>query len=216
MTRELLLASVGAVVGLTLALFGFRFHRNLTELRRQLQLDSNLSKNKVTLGETVDGEVRVRNASGIVAHVDEIRVTQDPKLRVTFHGPEKELILPSDEANFSFRVTPLTRGRFQITAFTLTLTDTRGLFTAQLTYDEGMWLESHPGLAQPLTPLSLYAGGSNVLHKIPLGLDYAGIREYSPGDEDHKVEWKATARLRRLMVKALERISHKGSTRNWV
>jgi uncharacterized protein (DUF58 family) len=32
-------------------------------------------------------------------------------------------------------------------------------------------------------------------------MDYAGIRQYAPGDEYHEIEWKATARLRMLMVK---------------
>jgi hypothetical protein len=36
---------------------------------------------------------------------------------------------------------------------------------------------------------------------ISTGVDYAGIREYTEGGEYQRVEWKATARLRKLMVK---------------
>jgi uncharacterized protein (DUF58 family) len=200
-TREALLASVGVIVGLTLAVLGLRFYINLRDMRGKLQLDSRLPRSRMMLGESVDGELRVRNGSNTVVRVVGIGAKLDSELRLMFQGARSGLIERGDEVNFAFAVTPLTRGRFQITSFSLTLTDPRHLFTAELLFEQPTWLEILPGIVQPLTPRSLYAGGSNILHKIPLGVDYAGIREYAPGDEDHKVEWKATARLRRLMVK---------------
>jgi uncharacterized protein (DUF58 family) len=122
-------------------------------------------------------------------------------LQLTFPAATHEFIQPRGEASFPFAVTPLTRGRFQISRFQLTLTDGRQLFTAELAFEQPTWLEIFPGIIQPLTPISLYGGGSDIRRKIPLEVDYAGIREYAPGDEGHRVEWKATARLRKLMVK---------------
>jgi uncharacterized protein (DUF58 family) len=200
-TREALLASVGVIVSLLLAVLGWRFYVNLADMQGRLGIDSRLSRSRMMLGESVDGELRVRNGSNTIARVDGIGAKVDKELRLTFHGSSNELIQPGVEVNFTFAVTPLTRGRFQITSFSLTLTDPQRLFTAELPFEQPTWLETLPGIAQPLTPLSLYAGGSSILQKIPLGFDYAGIREYTPGDEDHRVEWKATARLRKLMVK---------------
>jgi uncharacterized protein (DUF58 family) len=201
LTREALLASVGIIVALTLAVLGLRLYTNLTDMRGKLQLNSRLPRSRMMLGESVDGELRVRNGSNTVARVDGISAKLDEELRLTFQAASSEFIERGDEVNFPFAVTPLTRGRFQITSFSLTLTDPRHLLTAELFFEQPTWLEILPGIVQPLTPRSLYAGGSNILHKIPLGVDYVGIRDYAPADEDHKVEWKATARLRRLMVK---------------
>jgi uncharacterized protein (DUF58 family) len=153
------------------------------------------------LGESVDGELMVRNGSNSVARVQKIHATPDRELRLIFQPADEELVRPGDEGIFAFAVTPMRRGRFRISSFSLTLTDPRHLFNGEVVFERVTWLEILPGIAQPLTPLSLYAGGSDIMRKIPLGVDYAGIREYTPGDEDHKVEWKATARLRRLMVK---------------
>jgi hypothetical protein len=57
----------------------------------------------------------------------------------------------------------------------------------------------------PVTPLRLYGGGPEIFRKGPAGMDYAGVRQYTPGDEYHRIEWKATARLRTLMVKEFHR-----------
>jgi uncharacterized protein (DUF58 family) len=52
-----------------------------------------------------------------------------------------------------------------------------------------------------LTPLALYGGSLDIVRKGPAGGDYAGTHEYVPGDEYHRVDWKATARHQTLMVK---------------
>jgi uncharacterized protein (DUF58 family) len=57
------------------------------------------------------------------------------------------------------------------------------------------------GALAALTPLILYGGGAQTIRKAAAGEDYAGIRKYVSGDEGHRIEWKATARLRTLMVR---------------
>lgn len=40
-----------------------------------------------------------------------------------------------------------------------------------------------------------------LIHKVGKGTEYAETREYMPGDDIRRIDWKATARLQRLMVK---------------
>jgi len=40
-----------------------------------------------------------------------------------------------------------------------------------------------------------------LIHRVGRGTEYAETREYAPGDELRRVDWKATARLQKLMVK---------------
>jgi len=201
LTRESLLATVGIVVSLTLALLGLRFYWNLARMQDQLHVDPQLPRTRIFLGETAEGILKIRNGSNSAANVHMIRSTLGEGLRLQFQGAFNELVPPGNEATFPFAITPLRRGHFQITCFSLVLTDSRYLFTAEVGFEQLTWLEVFPGTSRPLTPLTLYAGGSDRLHRTPMGVDYAGIREYTAGDEYHRVEWKATARLRRLMVK---------------
>lgn len=201
LAREPLLAAVGILVSVTLALLALRFYWNLAAMHGRLQVDSQLPRSRISLGETAEGILKVRNGANFAANVHMIRSTADEGLRLQFQGTFDELVPPNDEATFSFTITPLRRGRFQITSFSLVLADSRYLFAAEVGFEKLAWLEVFPGTIQPLTPLALYAGGSERLRRTPVGVDYAGIREYTTGDEYHRVEWKATARLRRLMVK---------------
>ena len=200
-TREPVLASVGVILALTVSVLGVRFRATVTQMRSRLQLQALLSKHQFPLYETVYGGLLVRNKADTVARVMRITASVDKDLRFDIQGPGAGSVQPGKEMEVVFRLTPLATGRLQISQFQLTLTDARGLFTAQLPFHEPVTLETYLGLIQPLTPLSLYAGGSSTSQKIATGVDYAGIREYAPGDEDHRVEWKATARLRKLMVK---------------
>jgi uncharacterized protein (DUF58 family) len=40
-----------------------------------------------------------------------------------------------------------------------------------------------------------------LIHRVGRGTEYAETREYNPGDDVRRVDWKATARLQKLMIK---------------
>ena len=201
LTREPLLATVGIVVSLTLAVLGSRFYRHLTGMQGRLHVDPQLPRNRIFLGETVEGILKISNESNSAANVHAIRSTQDKALRLQFQSAFNERVPPGSEATFPFTITPLKRGLFQIACFSLVLTDTRYLFTGEVEFEQLARLDVLLGTIPQLTPLTLYGGSSDRFRKTPEGFDYAGIREYVTGDEGHRVEWKATARLRKLMVK---------------
>jgi uncharacterized protein (DUF58 family) len=203
LTREIIFPAVAIGVLLTLTLLGLSFHRRLSILRRGLHIDQHLPRTRLLLGDNIEGELKIRNESEAPADITGIQGIVEKALKLELEPPSKPLIQPGSVFASTFRILPLKRGRFQISGFRIALIDARRLFTGEVTCGQAGWIEVYPGIGteEPLMPLALYGGSPEIFRKTPSGFDYAGIREYSPGDEHHRIEWKATARLRKLMVK---------------
>jgi uncharacterized protein (DUF58 family) len=201
--REGIFATVGAGILLALASIALIFHRRLGVLRRELHVAQRLSKTRMLLGDNVEGELTIRNGSSVAAQILAVQPIVEKALNFGLSSSFSGLLPPGATCASEFTITPAASGRFQMSGFTLTLTDARRLFTGEAKYAEAEWAEVHPATRRQaaLTPLRLYGGSLDIFRKAPTGADYAGIREYASGDEYHRVEWKATARLRTLMVR---------------
>ena len=201
--REAVFAAVGAGILLGWATFAIIFHRRLGVLRRELLVEQRLSKTRMLLGDNVEGELTIRNGSTLVARILAVQPMFEKALNLRLSSSFSRLLPPATTSSSEFTITPVASGRFKMSGFTLTLIDARGLFTGEAKYAQAEWAEVHPATSRQaaLTPLRLYGGSLNIFRRVPTGTDYAGTREYASGDEYHRVEWKATARLRTLMVK---------------
>ena len=203
LAREVIFAVVGAGILLALASLSFLFHRGLEILRRELDVVERLPKARAFLGDSIGGELIIRNGSRLAAQILAVVPVVEKGSSFRLSSYSDQLLRPGATSRSKFEITLLKSGRFQISGFALTFTDARRLFTGKATYAQANWVEVIPGMRTraPLTPLRLYGGSLDVFRKALTGTDCAGIREYVPGDEYHRVEWKATARLRTLMVK---------------
>jgi len=204
LTREIIFAAAGGAVFFTLVVLAAGFQRKLRLLRTSLTMDHLLSRSQVLQGGAVDGKLVLRNESVFTAYVSNIQGIVQKALVFELQTPADQAIIPGTASTFSFRIVPLARGDFQLSGYKLTLTDPRGLFTGQLTFELVHWIDTNIGTGatpEPLNALILYGGRPGMFYKGPAGPEYAGIREYAPGDEPYRVEWKATARLGKLMVK---------------
>jgi uncharacterized protein (DUF58 family) len=203
LTGEAVFAAVGAGILLALTSLGSIFHRRLCVLRRELHVAQHLSETRMLLGDNVKGELIIRNESGLAAQILTVQPILEKALNFRLSSSLSGLVPPGATSASEFTITPAASGRFQMSGFTLTLLDTRRLFTGEATYGQADWAEVHPATRRQaaLTPLRLYRGSIDIFRKAPTGADYAGIREHASGDEYSRVEWKATARLRTLMVK---------------
>ena len=203
LTRETILAAVGVGISLALATLGFIFHRRIGILRRELEVEQHLSKTRVFLGDNIEGEVTIRNRSRLIIQILNAQPVLPRELSFRMSSSFNLVLQPGTTLSSGFAIMSPARGRFQITGFTLSFADPRGLFTGEVTYAQPVWIEVYPGIrtSAPLTPLRLYGGSTETFRASAIGTDYAGTREYTTGDEYHTVEWKATARLRKLMVK---------------
>lgn len=203
LTREIFFGAVGVGVLLALAGLGLVFRRRLRILRREFHVAEHISKTRVFLGDSVDGELTIQNGSPVVAQILAVRPVADKALSFVITPSFGQLLQPGSASSSRFAIMPLARGRLEISGFTFAFTDPRGLFTGEVRYPQADWIEAYPGTRtpMPLTPLQLYGGTPALFRRGPAGIDYAGTREYAPGDEYQRVEWKATARLGTLMVK---------------
>jgi uncharacterized protein (DUF58 family) len=203
LAREIFFAVVGAGILLALASLGLLFHRGLEILRRELDVVERLPKARTFLGDDLEGDLTIRNGSRLAARILAVRPVVEEGLSVKLSPSLDQVLRPGTASSSKFEVALLKSGRFRISGFTLAFTDSRGLFTGEVNYEQADWVEVYPSVRTkvPITPLRLYGGGPEIFRKGPAGMDYAGVRQYVPGDEYHRIEWKATARLRTLMVK---------------
>jgi uncharacterized protein (DUF58 family) len=203
LAREITFAVVGTGILLALASLGLLFHRGLEILRRELDVVERLPKARTFLGDNLEGDLTIRNGSRLAARILAVRPVVEEGLSVKLSPSFDQVLRPDTASSSKFEITSLKSGRFRISGFTLAFTDSRDLFTGEVNYEQADWVEVYPSVRTkaPITPLRLYGGGPEVFRKGPAGMDYAGVRQYVPGDEHHRVEWKATARVRTLMVK---------------
>jgi len=203
LAREIIFAVVGAGMLLALASLGLLFHQRLGVLRGQLYVAARLTRARVILGDSIEGDLTIRNGSRLAARILAVIPVVEKGLSFKLSSSSNQLLRPDTTSSSKFEITSLKSGRFQISGFTLTFTEARGLFAGEVNYEQGDWVEVYPGVRTkvPVTPLRLYGGSPEVFRKASTEMDYAGVRHYTPGDEYHRVEWKATARLRTLMVK---------------
>jgi uncharacterized protein (DUF58 family) len=201
--REVVFAVVGAGISLALASLGFIFHRTLGVLRRELHVEQRLPKTRMYLGDNMKGELTIRNGSSFPVQIIGVQPILETVLNFKLSSSLGGVLPRGATSALEFTITPFASGRFRMSGFTLMLTDARGLFTGEAKYSQTELVEVHPATRRQasLAPLRLYGGSPDTFHKAPTGADYAGLREYASGDEYHRVEWKATARLRTVMVK---------------
>lgn len=128
-------------------------------------------------------------------------------------GNEAGGIIPVLPAGESERVTytlqTTLRGVYGPGPLRLRTTDTLGIADYAREFDEQSEIVVYPA---PLTLPGLWPrGGGARRARTPLrtvkgeGLDYYGIREYAPGDDIRRVDWKTTARTGDLMVREFHR-----------
>ena len=203
LTRETIFAVVGAGMSLALASLGLLFHWQVRIMRRELHVVERLSKVRGFLGDGIEGDLIIRNGSRLAAQILAVMPVVEEGLSFKPSSSSKQLLRPDTTSTTKFEITSLRSGRFQISGFLVTFIDARGLFTGEVNYEQGDRVDVYPGVRTkaPITPLRLYGGSPEISRRTPTGMDYAGIRQYAPGDDYHRVEWKATARLRTLMVK---------------
>ena len=201
-TREIVFVVVGTGILLVLGTLGLVFHHRLGTLRKELHVTAHLPKRRVLLGDTAELELTVRNDTAVDANILAAQPLAEDSLSFRL-SPFLESVRPGTSVGSRVVVVPHARGRFQISGYMLKLGDARHLFTGEFMVSCIDWLEVYPSMRawMPVTPLALYGGREEVSRRTPMGTNYAGIREYSSGDEYHRIEWKATARLRKLMVK---------------
>jgi len=114
-------------------------------------------------------------------------------------------------SEFTLEFTPNLAGSYSSDRLDVEADAALGLFTAKVSLpfktDVAVIPRVVPAAVRALELIGSTAspGGSiyeyPLIHKVGKGTEYAETREYTPGDEFRRIDWKATARLQKLMIK---------------
>lgn len=178
-----------SVVGLSYA-YAKVLENNLQIERLELRLRA-YKHQKVT--------VRLRIANRSSLPMPYLLVTDNPGSLYTGHGNHRLLQLHArEEARLVYTIKAMNRGFYRIGPVNVRFADPLGLFPVSKT----IFLEARLVVYPRVYPVEL-----TVRHGVPAGsitaasrvyedpTRYRSVREYVPGDEIRRVNWKATARL---------------------
>ncbi|MFT5431878.1 MAG: hypothetical protein ACI9OJ_002576 [Myxococcota bacterium] len=111
---------------------------------------------------------------------------------------------PGESHEVQIGVTPTSRGRYELGAFTVRYPSPLGLWTRQLTIDATSVVQVYPDV-QAVTAYELLAKQNRdraMLRRTPQRggeSEFDSLREYRRGDEYRSIDWRATARRQTLV-----------------
>lgn len=122
------------------------------------------------------------------------------------------LLPPRREIRLVTEATPRAAGYWFFHGMALQISDRFGLFALHVYYPNLMDIKVFPrlGLRRTPIPFSPRTGalheraGQRTVRQVGLGSDLREIRDHIPGDPFKRIAWKATARVRKLMVREFE------------
>lgn len=117
------------------------------------------------------------------------------------------VLAPGDGARLTTRLHPTRRGRFLLPALTVRTTGPLGLVTRQHRRATGDVVEVHPAFrSRREAELRITRGrildvGLRSARALGRGTEFEALRDYTPDDEVRRVDWAATARVGRPIVR---------------
>ncbi len=161
---------------------------------------------KVSEDDNVDVDLRVRNPSFMQLSSVEVIDYYPSTFRLTLGSNSAMLTVPGHgETSLRYRLKPTSIGKHHFDHLHVMIRDLAALFYYEVNMPLKAEIQVRPKTQQVLTPLtatalSTYAGALTSRRKGE-GFEFADLREYNPSDEYRKIEWNASARANRLMVR---------------
>lgn len=152
-----------------------------------------------------------RNHSPFRLHLSRMRVLASSAIQLA--EPVLSAVLPPRrEVRMGTRATPGAAGYWFFHGLALEIADRFGLFALHVYYPNLMDIKVFPRLGigrspipfRPRTGALHERAGQRTVRQAGLGSDLREIREHIPGDPFKRIAWKATARMRKLMVREFE------------
>ena len=147
--------------------------------------------------QTVVAEITIRNGS--ILPIPLLTVTDNPGSLYTGHENSRMMSLRSrEESHLVYHIRGMNRGAYRIGPITVRFADPLGLFPVHRTVPKETRLIVYPRIYPVRLPIhrGLPAGRmatANRIYEDPTR--YRSIREYVPGDEMRRINWKASARI---------------------
>jgi uncharacterized protein (DUF58 family) len=119
--------------------------------------------------------------------------------------PRDVVVPPGRELKLEYRLTPVERGTFAFAGCELALRSPLGFWTRKVTVPAAHTLRVFPNFA-PLAPLALVGSeqasrvvGAHLHRRRGEGTEFQQLREYRTGDSLRQIDWKASARVHKLI-----------------
>jgi len=165
----------------------------------------------VTPGVPFKVRCRMRNWTSMTLHHARIDVFASPGLGLRLEPGSSISARSGEKVDFEIEATALAAGRHFLHGLTLLMTDRFGLIQMHLYFPSTLSLSAFPRPAagrrmpgHPLTGSPLDRTGRHFLNLHGSGTELKEIRQHRSGDPFRSIDWKATARTGRLMVRQME------------
>jgi uncharacterized protein (DUF58 family) len=164
------------------------------------------SRPRVAVGEKLDLEVALGASRRVSTFILE---EQLPPLLGQSARMAVDVVEPGNEVTHGYTVSAWLRGSHQLGPLTARVGDPFGLTQREMQLAEPFELLVHPAIEpvqdRPLTRLWEDPPVRPPVSKPwPSGMEFYGMRKYSPGDDIRKIVWRAYARTGTLMVREAE------------
>lgn len=184
--------------------------------RRQLELAwwvpaAESAGGALTADRALQLHLLLRNHSPYRLRIPQLRIMASSAVEIP--GPDIATELPpSRESRLRVQAIPRSAGYWFFHGISVQICDRFGVYGVQLYYPNLLGIKVFPPLAAPreTIPFRPRTGafhervGTRVVRQRGLGTDLREIRDHTPGDPFKRIAWKATARLRKLMVREFE------------
>jgi len=157
-------------------------------------------------------KLEITNPSRIPLLFVEIRDSYPPLFKLLKYSNSAVASIPARGSLVLEYVVKPVAGRHVFKGPFMVLRDPAGLFSREISLGEIEEIRVQPRLEHIrermlLAVPTLRPGGTAFTRRRGIGMQFMDIREYVPGDEYRRIEWKATARTTKLMVKEFEQES---------
>ncbi|MHA1771235.1 MAG: DUF58 domain-containing protein [Candidatus Thorarchaeota archaeon] len=208
MNFYLTMIGVYLLVGLVVTLPLFALTANLSGIEVERQID----KGKVFSGDFLRVRVTIKNVSH--RHFDFIEIwDQYPETWILAIGENfiASRIEPGSSITFSYILQARMRGRYYIGPTEVIMRDRLGLHYYKRTLKARTEILVYPTWKDVRRMESLgkqrqlgLMFGAHRTKTVGMGTDFAGFRDYVPGDAFRLIDWKASARRGKMIVKQFE------------
>ncbi|MBA3533517.1 MAG: DUF58 domain-containing protein [Ardenticatenales bacterium] len=161
---------------------------------------------RTQVGRPVEERLVVRNQGWLPKLWLEVRdYSELPDHRVSrvVHG-----VPPRLSRSWSVKTNARYRGRYHLGPMTLRSGDPLGLFSFERALPQVSAITVYPAtydLPAFLPPMGQLTGGETLQQRTHnITPNFAGVREYRPGDSYNRIHWRSTARTGRIIVKEFE------------
>jgi uncharacterized protein (DUF58 family) len=203
LVSNVLILLSAAVLFLYLLIEAVSFHHAVDLAKEKIKLESRPSTIETAVGRPFKVETLVTNASHSEFSIDRLSHNLPPQIDEEPHTSSTLTLRCYGKQHTETVLATKIPGRFEITTSTTFLERRSHLFSQAVAFPNKVIIMARPLVSRSVDPIetSLLQDLVADHQRRGIGTDLAGIRLYSMDDDFHRIDWKATARVGKLMTK---------------